>query len=74
MIQHWFDKLDVNNDGQITREEWRTGWQTGVVAFGQRADVKAAHKRKAFDDVEAVANSQGQPADVKAAHARVDSN
>ena len=33
MVPHWFGKMDTDGDDQITREEWKVAWTTGVIAF-----------------------------------------
>lgn len=32
-VQSFFDKMDADGDGSITREEWKKGWAKGVIAL-----------------------------------------
>ena len=55
MIQDWFDKLDANHDGCISREEWMEGFRSGLVGLGQKPhDTKAAMDNEAAAPTRAV--------------------
>lgn len=52
-VQFFFTKLDSNNDGVITREEWRDGWKDGVFALQPPREAAASQAQAASKAKEA---------------------